>query len=163
MIMQTLSGQGIDYALTADRMSLLAAHLLGLPGCHFLRSLGNVERLRNMHPAYLGSLRSRDCTAGSSFLQGKIKEWLGIDATVINPVIDFDAYVAAPEVPGDAVSFYALGTARHKGDELVNEITRRMPETKFVVVGRGYNRFAPLPDNVAYWGHQSDMRNFTGR
>ena len=159
-IMQTLRGQGIDYALTADRMSLLAAHLLGLPGCHFLRSLGNVERLRNMHPAYLGSLRSRDCTAGSTFLQGKIKEWLGIDATVINPVIDFDTYVVAPDVPGDAVGFYALGTARHKGDELVHEITRRMPETKFVVVGRGYHRFDPLPANVTYMGYQPDMKEF---
>ena len=38
-----------------------------------------------------------------------------------------------------------------------------MPEIKFVIVGRGYNRFAPLPDNVTYLGHQADMKEFYRR
>jgi glycosyltransferase involved in cell wall biosynthesis len=159
-IMETIRKQHIDYVLTSDRTSVLAAHLLGIPGCHFFRSVGNIERMQHLHPAYLGSIRSRDCTVGSAFLQGKLKELLNLDAAVINPVIDFDAYVAPRDTSAEAIGFYASGSLRYKGDEVVNEITRKMPGTKFIIIGKGYRQFAPLPANVMYWGQQRDMKEF---
>jgi glycosyltransferase involved in cell wall biosynthesis len=160
MIIETIGNHQIDYVLTADRSSVLAVHVLKIPGAHFFRSVGNIERVHSMHPAYLSSITKRDCTAGSAFLKGRIKEVLGLDATVIKPVIDFDAYVTTHDPEADAVGFYALGYLMHKGDEVVNKVTRKMPETKFLIVGEGYHRYAPFPANVTYWGHRWNMKDF---
>ena len=151
----------LDYLLTVDTLSAFACYALSIPGCHIFHSLDNIQRIQSMHPAYMNVIRSRDIAAVSSFLQGKVKDLLGIDATVLNPGIDFDSYVATPDADADAIGFYSSGHLAYKGDEVVNAIIRKMPERKFLIVGRGYRRdAATLPANVTFDGFQSDMKNF---
>lgn len=159
-----LSRAPLDYVLTSDRISVLAAHLLAKPGCHFFHSLGNIHRVQGMHPAYLNSIRQRDCAAVSRFLADQARDLLGVQAAVLHPGIDFSAYVAPRPASVEAIGFYASGHHSYKGDELVAALIEKMPERKFVIVGRAFkHHFEALPDNVTFMGFQSDMRNFYGQ
>jgi hypothetical protein len=102
-VAETLSKLQVNYVLTAERISVLAAHLLAMPGCHFFHSLGNIKRIQGMHPAYLSSVLRRETAAVSSFLRHKAKELLGVEATVLNPRIDFAAYVTPRDAQADAI------------------------------------------------------------
>ncbi len=156
-----LSRAPLDYVLTSDRISVLAAHLLAKPGCHFFHSLGNIHRVQGMHPAYLNSIRQRDCAAVSRFLADQARDLLGVQAAVLHPGIDFSSYVAPRPAPVEAIGFYASGHQNYKGDELVAALIEQLPEKKFVIVGRAFkHHFEKLPDNVTFLGFQSDMRNF---
>ena len=158
---EIISNYHLDYLLTIDNFSAFACYALSRPGCHIFHSLDNIQQVQSMHPAYMNVIRSRDIAAVSSFLQGKVKELLGIDATVLNPGIDFDSYIASPDVDGDAIGFYSTGHLAYKGDEVVNAIIKKMPERKFLIVGKGFKRdSSTLPANVTYCGFQSDMKNF---
>ena len=160
-ITETISRHHVDYVLTVDIKSALAAHILEIPGCHFFHSLANIQQLQSKQPIHLSILRNRDCAAISTFLQEKVKELLGIKAIVLNPGIDFDAYTAPRHGHADAIGFYAGGTLGYKGDEIVSAIIEEMPDKKFVIVGQGYRHpFATLPENVTYCGFQSDMKEF---
>jgi glycosyltransferase involved in cell wall biosynthesis len=159
-----LSRAPLDYVLTSDRISVLAAHLLAKPGCHFFHSLGNIHRVQGMHPAYLNSIRQRDCAAVSRFLADQARDLLGVQATVLHPGIDFSAYVAPRPAPVEAIGFYASGHPNYKGDEIVAALIEQLPERKFVIVGRAFQyHFEKLPDNVTFLGFQADMRNFYGQ
>jgi glycosyltransferase involved in cell wall biosynthesis len=156
-----LSRAPLDYVLTSDRISVLAAHLLAKPGCHFFHSLGNIHRVQGMHPAYLNSIRQRDCAAVSRFLADQVRDLLGVQAAVLHPGIDFSSYVAPRSAPVEAIGFYASGHHNYKGDEIVAALIEQLPERKFVIVGRSFKyHFEKLPDNVTFLGFQSDMRNF---
>jgi glycosyltransferase involved in cell wall biosynthesis len=160
-ITETISGLHVDYVLTVDPKSALAAHVLAIPGCHFFHSLANIQQVQSRQPIYLSILRSRDCAAISTFLQRKVKELLDIKANVLNPGIDFDAYTVPRDTNADAIGFYAGGTLGYKGDEIVSVIIEKMPDKKFIIVGKGYRHpFATLPGNVTYCGFQPDMREF---
>ncbi len=153
-----------DYVLTADRLSLLAVHLLGMPGCHIFHSLGNIQRVQSMHPAYLSSIRQRDCAAVSSYLQGQVKEMLGLDASVLPPGLDFRSYAAPRGPEAEAVGFYAAGHPGYKGDEVVAAVIEALPEQRFVVVGRNFrHHFEAFPENLNFLGFQQDMREFYRR
>jgi hypothetical protein len=64
-VAETLRKLQVNYVLTAERISVLAAHLLAMPGCHFFHSLGNIKRIQGMHPAYLNSVLRRETAAVS--------------------------------------------------------------------------------------------------
>jgi glycosyltransferase involved in cell wall biosynthesis len=163
-LIRTLGGLKVDYVLTADRISVLAVHLLGWPGCHFFHSLGNIQRMQGMHPAYLSSILTRQSAAVSSFLQGKVKELLGLDAALLHPGIDLETYRAPRSSPAEAIGFYASGYPDYKGDEVVAALIEQMPERTFVIVGRAFkHHFDTLPDNVTFLGFQHDMREFYRR
>jgi glycosyltransferase involved in cell wall biosynthesis len=160
-IIETLKTEPLDYLLTVDRFSVFAGYLLGKPGCHFFHSLANIQEATIMHPAYVNVLRGRDVAAVSGFLQIKVKELLGIEATVINPGINFPNYIVPRAAAADAIGFYAGGYPAYKGDEVVNIIIEKMPERRFIIVGRGYaHDFARFPANVSYLGFQHDMKTF---
>jgi glycosyltransferase involved in cell wall biosynthesis len=157
----SLSRLPMDYVLTADRISVLAAHLLAKPGCHIFHSLGNIHRVQDMHPAYRSSIQKRESAAVSRYLADQVQELLGIQAAVLHPGIDFTAYVAPRQTSVEAIGFYGSGHAGYKGDEIVAAIIERMPERKFVIVGRAFkHHFDTLPGNVTYLGFQPDMRDF---
>ncbi len=160
-ITETISGHHVDYVLTVDTKSALAAHILAIPGCHFFHSLANIQQVQSRQPIYLSIMRNRDCAAISTFLQRKVKELLGLKANVLNPGIDFDAYTVPRDTHADAIGFYAGRSLGYKGDEIVSVIIEKMPDKKFIIVGKGYRHpFATLPVNVTYCGFQHDMKEF---
>jgi hypothetical protein len=105
----SLSRLPMDYVLTADRISVLAAHLLAKPGCHFFHSLGNIHRVQGMHPAYLSSIRKERKCGGKPFFGGPGKG-IARHSGGSSPSGDrfFRLRGAAPD-PVEAIGFYASG------------------------------------------------------
>jgi glycosyltransferase involved in cell wall biosynthesis len=160
-ITEVVNSYHLDYLLTVDHFSAFAAYALSKPGCHLFHSLDNIQQAQKMHPAHMHVMRNRDIATVSSFLQGKVKELLGLNATVLNPGIDFDSYITARDADAEAIGFYATKHPAYKGNEVVQAIIEQMPERKFLIIGREYKHdFATLPANVTYAGFQNDIRNF---
>lgn len=160
-ITKMLSRLQVDYVLTVDTFSVLAAHIMAIPGCHFFHSLANIQWVQAMHPACLSSMRTRDIAVGSKFLQSKVKELLGMEATVLYPVIHFPSYAASSLGNNDAIGFYAGSRLGYKGDEIVKSIIAKMPMARFLLVGPADKElFGESPANVRYCGFLRDMKDF---
>jgi glycosyltransferase involved in cell wall biosynthesis len=147
----------IDYALTTDEgyWPLLAAWYLGIPGGHGFNSIENVRAFAR-HPEHVRLLATRTVFANCRFLQEQVGALLGLEAVVAYKLLDFAGYrINLPKSRGEAVGYYSRADPR--ADALAAAIFERLPEQRFVVVGK---RYQSTLENVDYWGFIPDMRRF---
>ncbi len=155
--LRCLSAQQIDYALTTDEgyWPLLAAWYLRIPGGHRFNSTENVRAFAR-HPEHVRLLATRTVFANCRFLKGQIEELLGVQAVVVYKLLDFADYrLAPPKSRSGAVGYYSRGDPRT--DELAEAIFARLPEQRFIVVGKHYRTAL---GNVDHWGYIADMKRF---
>ncbi len=161
IIMQELRKYKIEYALTIDNdvISLFSAYLLGIPGAHFFNALNNIKKIMN-NPLVIKLLANRTVFANSEFINIKLKELLGVEAITWHSIINPHKYLVSKKVDRrKKIGFCSGGPL--KGDEIVNRIVEKMPNTQFVIVGKNYYyQFKKFPKNLEYLGHLRDMKKF---
>lgn len=146
----------------ADHLGLLAVFFERLPGLHVFNSLSNVREVARLGRSARRVLAARRIVAVSDYLHEQILECLGFEAAVMHPVWRIEEYRCGRRVAGrGTVGFYAGGVPQAKGDEIVLDAARRLPDTSFLVVGPSLFRGCEkLPDNVIEVGRLRDMRDF---
>jgi glycosyltransferase involved in cell wall biosynthesis len=163
---ERLKRHPVDYVVTFDDCfpSLVTAYIAGIPGVHLFNSLQNIESFLRAAPPYRKMLSTRRVVVVSRFLQERVKKDLNVQSSICHPIIDLGRYAAQTRVTkGPAIGFYTDGSPFHKGDELVCRIVEKLPETHFVVVGKGFlHPWDEIPGSVEYRGLVSDMRTFYG-
>jgi len=161
MVIDKIPDSRVDHIITIDNdfVSLFAAAILDIPGSHFFNALITIKNYV-CNPFYMKLLKKRKIFTSSKFLQKCSKELLDLDAEIWYPNHGLsNVRITGSNKKGDVVGYYSYG--KHKGDEIVNYITGRMPQVKFVIMGGDYsNRSGPLPDNVEYMGEVKDVRKF---
>jgi glycosyltransferase involved in cell wall biosynthesis len=144
-----------------DYLTLFAAWFLNLPGFHMFNALVNTQRLAASGHARF--LKGRTVFANSRFHQERIKELLNLESVLCYTPPTFGAYRVREDRRRNCRIGFSSTQGQVKGNEIVTEIMRRMPERSFVVVGGHYDL---RPDvslrNVDCWGHISDMTRFYG-
>lgn len=160
-LLAAIAKESPDQILTADEAyePLFAAWWLKIPGAHFFNAPLNVDRFaRNL--VYHPFLKTRTVFANSGFTQACIRERLRLEAIVWYPPVASGAIVR-PAVPGHTYTIgYSSSQGWVKGDAVVAELSRRLPQYPLIVVGARYSQAGPTPPNVSYWGHIPDMDRF---
>ena len=146
-----------------DIIALLAASMLKIPGCHFLHSPAYMKTFKANHSAYTKFLQDKAVFVVSRYMQQKAQEILGIDTIVWYPVISLERYRSSlGKEKRYAIGYYSGG--KHKGDEIVNRLISKMPEHKFIVMGRCYtNQTGNDCSNLTYLGDTIDIKEFYGK
>jgi len=172
----TVRNLNLDAAivLDADTLAMLALGELGIPTVHRLSSLANVESLARANRAFTRIMRREQTYAASHFIQGKVRELLGLETSILNPCIDFGRYLGRQGRERLGTVGYVGGPG--KGDRIVAKITERLPEVRFLIAGNctgagqgtgTRNGFAASPvmsaGNVEYLSQVKDMREFYDR
>lgn len=165
-IMRKIQQEAMDFVFTLDQdhFSLFAAWFLKIPGAHFFNSLANVRNFSRVwgSPRFI---KERLIFTNSRFLQAWIKDLLGLESTVWYPHIDFAAYKGRrKQLQVRCIGFVASSAWMAKGGEIVREISRRMPECRFLAVGLSDRcPSLGLPENMTCWKHTLNMKSFYER
>jgi len=162
-IMQDLASQMLDYALTADSICipLLAVSLLNIPGAHFFNSLRNVEKFPRSY-IFRNILNKQKIFCNSQYLQGKIRDILGLSATIWHSFLESDSYVFRQNINRTGTIGLSASGGRDKGTDIFAAISNIMPEYTFKLAGLWdfINPPIPIPQNLHFIGFVSDMRQF---
>ena len=134
-VSDTVRSLDLDAAIVLDddKPAMLAIAELGIPAAHLIFSVANVESLARANPVFTRIMRREHVYAVSHFLQGRARERLGIETSVLNPCIDFGRYLGRQGRERLGTVGYAGGPG--KGDPIVARIIERLPEVKFLIVG----------------------------
>jgi glycosyltransferase involved in cell wall biosynthesis len=175
-ILDAVRSLNLDAAilLDDDTPAMLALAELGIPAAHLLNSLANVESLARANRAFIRIMHREQTYAASRFIQGKARELLGLEISVLNPCIDFRRYLGRQGRERLGTVGYIGGPG--KGDHIVTGIIERLPEVRFLIAGN-YNGagqgtqkrsgFAASPvmsaGNVEYLNRVEDMSKFYDR
>jgi len=111
--------------------------------------------------AYEMAIRAADLViANSHFVREVLRHFYGIEAEVVHPPVDLNAYVT-DRAPPRRRGVLFVKPQHVKGLPIFLKIAERMPEVPFLVVGRARRRvrrkLCRLP-NVEYLGWLPDMR-----
>jgi len=153
-------GRRLYYCHTPPRFAydLQAAYLEGLPLMARPIFSALVDRYRMR---YEQSLKAMDCLVANSLnVRRRLKQYLGLEAEVVYPPIDTDAFKWLGQ--GD----YFMSTARltpHKRVDLIVKAFLRMPDENLVVVSGGpelgrLRKLASDAQNIRFTGWQSEAR-----
>ncbi len=93
--------------------------------------------------------------APSNFIKQVCYKWYKITCKVIYPVVEFEKYFVENRNP-QYITFASTRKEKIKGYHIFLEITKRLPQFKFMLVGA---RIEDLPENVKYVGFLKDMRD----
>jgi len=175
-ILDTVRSLELDAAIVLDddMPVMLALAELGIPAAHLIFSVANVESLARANPAFTRIMRREQVYAVSHFLQGRARELLGLETSVLNPRIDFRRYLGRQVRERLGMVGYVGGPG--KGDQIVAGIIERLPEVGFLIAGR-YNgtdggaevlsesatNLVIHPVNVERLGQLNDMRELYDR
>jgi len=163
IVVSQIQDKKIDFAWTMEDcgITLLAAFLLKIPGAHFFRSLSYVKSFPD--DPFVGQiLKKRPSFAVSRFIKDNVKQLLDADPIVWHPLLDPKRTTAEDSKTRSGIGFYSGG--KHKGDQIVNKIIEKMPETPFLVAGRNYYRPSKiLPSNLNYLNDITDVKKLYGQ
>ena len=177
MMLDTVRSLDLDAAIVLDDdiTAMLALATLGIPAAHLLNSLANVKALARANSSFTSWIMRREQTcAVSRFIQGEVRESLGLEVPVMNPFIDFRRYLGRQGRERPDTVGYVGGPG--KGDRIVDGIIERLPEVRFLIAGR-YNGTGEgtegLSESATNWvthrgnverlGWLSDMRELYDR
>lgn len=113
---------------------------------------------RNLESHRDGLRRASLVIANSRYVQGLLRQMLSIESSLVYPCTDLDRYRSEG---GDHDRILFVKPQYVKGLPILTEIARRMPDTRFLVMGkasrRGRRALVGLP-NVEVAGWTDDMR-----
>ena len=164
-MMNRIQRQNIDYVLTLDEdyYPLLAAWLVDIPGAHLFNCSLAIEKFA-AHVDYVRFLRGRVILANSHFIQSRIRAILGLDSVVWYPFINLQDYRVRREKGKTKTIGFCSTQGWVKGNEIVSEIAKHLPDYSFLVVGNAHrHRTGEIPGNLIYWGYIPDMKRFYKR
>ena len=175
-VLDTVRSLDLEAAIVLDddEPAMLALAELGIPTAHLIFSVANVESLARANPAFTRIMRREQVYAVSHFLQGRSRELLGLETSVLKPRIDFRRYLGRQVRERLGMVGYVGGPG--KGDQIVAGIIERLPEVGFLIAGR-YNgtdggagvlsesatNLVIHPVNVERLGQLNDMRELYDR
>jgi glycosyltransferase involved in cell wall biosynthesis len=135
-ILDTVRSLDLDAAIVLDddQPAMLVLAELGIPAAHLIFSVANVESLARANPAFTRIMRREQVYAVSHFLQGRARELLGLETSVLNPCIDFRRYLGRQVRERLGTVGYAGGPG--KGDQIVAGIIECLPEVGFLIAGK---------------------------
>lgn len=160
---KTLKQRDIDFIFTLEYIvvALLSVYLAEIPGVHMFHSPGNENIFNQLNkPFYNKILKTRHLFTVSRFLNIRLQKKIGIESHVWNPVIGFKrCYAESIVAETKTVGYYSGGS--HKGDVIINRLVEKMPEYRFVVIGRNYtHQFSSMPENLIYLGDCTEVKKF---
>jgi glycosyltransferase involved in cell wall biosynthesis len=147
------------FSVDSDLTSLVAKSVLGVSGAHFFRSPPAIETYTHQ-PAQRELLKMRTVFAISRFTQRKLKQMLEIDSVIWYPIINLSKLTPKHRRNQHmTIGFYSAGS--HKGDELVQQLIKKLPSIQFTVMGINYSyRSDASLANVRYMGDVTDLNGY---
>ncbi len=149
------------YFFTADidLTSIVANVIVGTNFAHHVRSpVVSLDILKSNSPMYISFLKSRKVFTVSSASQKMIKNELGISSSIWTPFIDLNRFKFKEQCNiNNKIGYYSAGL--HKGDAIVKNLIKSMPDCHFIIMGNGSYSFSEYP-NVSVLGRETNLKNF---
>lgn len=160
-MMQRLAQRHIEFVLTLGEgyVPMLAGWLSHLPGAHVFQSPSHIASFQR-NTAYLPLLRRRHVIANSHFMRTRVEKELNCTAHTWHPPHDLSPFYAEPDKPRTNTIGFSSSQGAVKGDDLVAEIIKRVPEYRFLIAGGRFTRRDLAAPNATYLGHVTKMPNF---
>jgi len=134
---------------------------------YYTKFANNISRMRNEIGGKIRNIRNRkilermDLIIANSKFMAKTLRKFGISSTpiqIVYPFITLSSYrVRDKESPGKHLTY--INPSYLKGIEIFRKIVKKLPQKKFIVVGKGIEKLKNISNNVTCFGWCNDLRD----
>lgn len=146
------------FTVDVDMTCLMVHSVLQTNALHFIHSPVFCLQVFFKKQFITNILKGRTVFTASNFAKELIHQELNVDSYVWLPFIDSERIKAKRSTNRfKKIGYYSAGS--HKGDEIVKNIIKEMPDCQFIVIGPGCNTDVK---NVMHLGEECDLTKFYG-